>query len=299
MTVPGFQDLTLPLLELAGDGGDHRLSDAADLLAERLRITPEERDELLPSGRQSRFANRVGWAKTYLSKANLLQSTGRATFSITERGRGVLASRPERIDLPFLMQYEEIREFRTRTNEPPVETAIEVSEASPEELAGIQFRRHYLQLTDELLDRVKQLSPARFEILVLDVLQAMGYGGSRPDAAQHLGRGGDGGVDGVINEDPLGLDVVYVQAKRWEANVSRPEIQSFAGSLDGVRARKGVFITTSGFSREAVEYVRFIDKRIVLIDGRRLCELMATHDVGVSAVATYQIKRVSAEYFEE
>jgi restriction system protein len=301
VTVPGFQDITLPLLKLLSDGKERRLADCIQQLADHFALSKEDRDELLPSGRQTRFANRVGWAKTYLSKALLVQSTGRATFSITDRGLGVLAQPPRRIDLPFLTQYSEIKEFRARTNHADLGASLvaEASDASPEELIDVNFTQHRAQLTEELLDRVRQLTPVRFERLVLDVLLAMGYGGSRPDAGEHLGASGDGGVDGVINEDVLGLDVVYVQAKRWEANVGRPEVQSFAGSLDGVRAKKGVFITTSGFSREALDYVKIIEKRIVLVDGRRLCDLMATHGVGVSTSATYEIKRVATEYFED
>lgn len=300
VSVPGFQDITLPLLKLAADGREHRLSDCVDQLADVFQLSAEDRQELLPSGRQTRFGNRVGWAKTYLSKAVLLESTARAMFRITDRGREALAQNPAQIDIPFLLQYEEARQFRARSTAVESLTATDViTGASPEELIAANFNQHRAQLIDDLLERVKQVTPARFESLVLDVLMAMGYGGSRPDAGTRLGMSGDGGVDGVINEDPLGLDVVYIQAKRWEANVGRPHVQAFAGSLDGVRAKKGVFITTSGFSQEAIEYVKFIEKRIVLVDGQRLCELMAAHDVGVSTSETYAIKRVAADYFED
>jgi restriction system protein len=300
VTVPGFQDITLPLLKITADGGEHRLSDCVDALSIHFGLTQNERDELLPSGRQTRFANRVGWAKTYLSKALLLAPAGRAMFTITDRGREALGQNPSKIDLNFLVRYDEIRQFRERSSEKetPVQNEA-IADASPEELMALNFKQHRAQLIDELLDRVRQVTPARFESLVLDVLLAMGYGGSRPDAGQRLGMSGDGGVDGVINEDPLGLDVVYIQAKRWEANVGRPQVQAFAGSLDGVRAKKGVLITTSGFSQDAMEYVRFIDKRIVLVDGQRLCELMATHNVGVSVSESYEIKRVASEYFDD
>jgi restriction system protein len=221
-------------------------------------------------------------------------------FRITDRGREALAKNPAQIDIPFLLQYDEARQFRARSTDAESTNVQDViADASPEELIATNFKQHRAQLIDELLERVKQVTPARFESLVLDVLLAMGYGGTRPDAGRRLGMSGDGGVDGVINEDPLGLDVVYIQAKRWQNNVGRPDVQAFAGSLDGVRARKGVFITTSGFSQEALEYVKFIEKRIVLVDGQRLCELMAEHNVGASVSERYEIKRVASEYFED
>lgn len=298
MPVPGFQDITLPLLELAGDGEEHQLSEAITSLRSRLRLSDDEAGELLGSGRQTRFANRVGWAKTYLSKAGLLRSTGRGSFAITDGGKQVLSERPAKIDIPYLMRFDGIKEFRTHQSEAQASVPAIDAEASPEEVMSASFREHSAQLVDDLLERVRALDPLVFERLVLDVLVAMGYGGSRPDAARHLGKSGDGGVDGVINEDPLGLDVVYVQAKRWADNVSRPIVQAFAGSLDGVRAKKGVLITTSGFSKEAIDYANLIEKRIVLVDGRRLCELMALHNVGVTTTFTYEIKSVAPEYFE-
>jgi restriction system protein len=294
MAVPDFQALMLPLLQIAGDDGDHHLSDAIDALAVQFRLSEEERRELLPSGRQAKFDNRVGWARTYLKKAGLLDSTGRGTFRIAERGLDVLKGSPPSIDVRFLARYPEFVEFKKATKREP---EGEETGQTPEEALELGYQNLTRSLAQDLLERIKSCSPRFFENLVVDLLVAMGYGGSRKDAGQAVGQSGDGGIDGIIKEDKLGLDVVYVQAKRWEASVGRPIVQAFAGSLEGQRARKGVFITTSQFSPDARDYVTRIEKKIVLIDGQQLAQLMIDHGVGVTELASYTVKKVDMDYF--
>lgn len=289
-------------MEIANDGAEHRMSEAVDRLAERFRLTPVERETLLPSGRQTTIANRIGWSKTYLAKASLLDGTKRGVFRITDRGREVMKSHPARIDVKFLKQFPGFEEFRTSTRDKaPADAAATNAEPAqtPEELLEDSYERLKSRLSEDLLSRVHQVSPARFESIVLDLLLAMGYGGSRPDAGRAVGRSGDGGVDGLINEDPLGLDVVYIQAKRWEGVVGRPIVQAFVGSLEGHRARKGVLITTSSFTSEAAQYVGMIDKKVILIDGARLAQLMIEHGVGVSVEQTYAVKRLDLDYYDD
>ena len=299
MSVPDFQTLMLPLLSIAGDGQEHSLSEAIDTLAYQFNLTEEDRAELLPSGRQAKLDNRVGWASTYLRKIGLLQSTRRGWFIIADRGLDVLRSNPSRIDLKFLSQYPEYEEFRSRSQKPPDEEMGEEHEQTPEEIFDASYQELRGGLAQELLEIVRGSSPRFFEKLVVDLLVAMGYGGSRKDAGQAVGRSGDGGIDGIIKEDRLGLDVVYIQAKRWEANVGRPGVQTFAGSLEGFRARKGVLITTSGFTQEAIDYASRIEKKIVLIGGEQLAQLMIDYSIGVNEVVTYTIKRIDTDYFGE
>lgn len=303
MPIPDFQNLMLPMLQLAADGQERRLSDAIEALAQQFQLSEAERAELLPSGIQPKFDNRVGWVRTYLGKALLLESPKRGWFRISERGRAVLAQQPARIDMAFLSQYPEYHAFRSRgrTAENSVTATVEANEevVSPEETLEASYQALRSTLAQELLEKVKQVSPRFFERLVVDLLVAMGYGGSRRDAGKAIGRSGDGGIDGIINEDRLGLDVVYIQAKRWEQTVSRPEVQAFAGSLEGVRARKGVMITTSTFSQQAREYVSRIEKKIVLIDGETLAQYMLDYDIGVTEVSRYVVKKIDLDYFEE
>jgi restriction system protein len=267
-------------------------------------LTPEDQAQLLESGKQAVFENRIGWARTYLKKAGLLQSSGRGLVAITDRGRAVLAEQPTKLNVSYLRQFPEFVDFHTYKPEVGLIgggnglTTIDLKETPQDTLDRVRKELH-AQLAAELLDRVKQESPSFFERLVVDLLVRMGYGGSREDAGRTLGKTGDGGLDGVINEDRLGLDVVYVQAKKWENPVGRPVVQAFAGGLDGARARKGVLITTSSFTSDAQAYVRQIEKRIVLIDGQQLAAFMIQHNVGVSTEATYEIKRLDSDYFEE
>jgi restriction system protein len=300
--VPGFQSFLLPMLRLAGDGREHALSEARVRLASEFKLTDAEQEELLPSGRQTRFANRVAWAKVYLEQAGLLVSPRRGHLLITDRGRDVLKKPLARIDIKFLDQYPEFIEFRTPKSHPetPSPPSAEAPDTeTPEESLEAAHERITASLASEVLARVKTGSSSFFERLVVELLLKMGYGGSRADAGQAVGKAGDEGIDGVISEDRLGLDIVYLQAKRWDGAVGRPEIQKFVGALHGKRAKKGVFITTGSFSGEAVAYVEHIDPKVVLIDGRRLAELMITFDVGVTTTRTYQVKRVDSDYFEE
>lgn len=303
MGVPDFQSLMLPLLRIAADGREHSLVEARDRLAAEFKLSDADREEPLPSGRQPKFYNRVAWAKSYLQQAGLLVSPRRGHFQITPRGRDALNSPPPRIDIKFLEQYPEFVEFRTPkggVEAAPSEVPSSTQEPeTPEEALEAAHLKMRAGLASELLERVKAASPQFFERLVVELLLRMGYGGSRQDAGQAIGKAGDEGIDGVISEDRLGLDVVYLQAKKWDGTVGRPEIQRFVGALHGKRAKKGVFITTGSFSVEATAYVDHIDPKVVLIDGRRLAELMIDFDVGVNTAATYTIKRIDSDYFDE
>jgi len=296
MPVPDFQTFMLPLLELAEDGQEHSLSEAIGTFALRFGLSEEDRRELLPSGRQARLDNRVGWAVTHLRKAGLLERCGRGRFIITERGRAVLSSKPPVVNMRFLSQYPEFVAFRWRTEEAPVvEPATD--EQTPEETLEAIYQKLRNSLAEDLLERLKNASAKFFESAVVDLLVGMGYGGSRKDAGQVIGQSGDGGIDGIIKEDRLGLDVVYVQAKKWETTVGRPIVQAFAGALMGKKANKGVLLTTSQFSHEARSYADSIGQKLVLIDGEQLSQLMIDYDIGVTAQQAYTVKRVDLDYF--
>ncbi len=301
MAIPDYQTLMLPLLQITRDGNDHVVSNIVDVLADLFSLTEDERKEMLQSGAQTKFRNRIAWARSYLVKAGLLIGSGRGVVRITERGLNVLATPPSKIDNNFLMQYPEFQEFRQRpheqnnTNEG---TAILEQADTPEELLDDSYQNLRQALADELLQKVKACSPSFFERLVVDLLVAMGYGGSLNDAGQAIGRSGDEGIDGIIKEDRLGLDVIYIQAKRWENTVGRPVIQAFAGSLEGQRAKKGIMITTSDFTKEAKDYVGRIEKKIVLINGEQLANLMMDFNVGVTTINTYVVKKIDGDYFE-
>lgn len=304
MAIPDYQSIMLPLLTLARDGREYSLRQAVDSLVEEFRLTDDERKILLPSGRQAVFHNRVSWARTYLTKAGLLQATRRGHFEIAQRGLDVLDDGPSSIDLKFLLQFDAFRQFRalrhTRSDDGKTGSiAVPDVWTTPEEALESAYVRLRESLAADLLQQMKTASPNLFEKLVVELLVKMGYGGSRQDAGHAIGKSGDEGIDGIINEDRLGLDTIYVQAKRWDATVGRPEVQKFAGALQGQRAKKGVMLTTSSFSSEAREYVSRIDNKIVLIDGNRLAELMIDNDLGVSPVATYQMKRIDTDYFTE
>ncbi len=257
--------------------------------------------ELLPSGRKTRFYDRIGWAVTYLRKAGVLSSLGRGKFQITQRGLEVLKNSPSRINVEFLEQFEEFVEFRSRRerldNETSTDEKLEIQ--TPEEAIEAAYQNLRQTLADEVLQTVKSCSPSFFERLVIDVLVKMGYGGTRKDAGKAIGKSGDGGIDGIINEDRLGLDVIYIQAKKWENPVGRPEIQKFAGALQGQRAKKGIFITTSNFTNEAKEFASRIDNKITLIDGETLSQLMIDYNVGINSIVTYELKRIDSDYFTE
>ncbi len=295
----------LPLLQFAEDGADHTLAQAVEVIAKKCGLSEDERNEMLPSGGQQKLFNRVGWARTYMVKAGLLEPCGRGRFKITPRGSSALKAKPAKISVEFLNQYPEFVEFRTGTKSaivgPPDGSEVNsaVSQQTPQELLEISYQTLHRQVAQELLDKISRVSPRFFEKLVVDLLVAMGYGGSRKDAGQAIGRSGDDGIDGIIKEDRLGLDAVYIQAKRWKATVGRPDVQSFAGSLEGHRARKGVFITTSQFSSDAKDYVSRIEKKIILIDGEQLANLSIEFGIGVAPVISYEVQRIDLDYFEE
>ena len=270
--------------------------------ADRLSLSTDEAAEMLPSGQQSKFHNRIGWAKTYLKGAALLIQTRRGHFQISPRGRDVLQSSPARIDKEFLAQFPEFQEFIGRStadgdrSEAPTTTETSSGSQTPEEAFQSAYEQMRSDLAGELLNEVRNQSFQFFEKLVLELMLAMGYGGPQNNASLTSG-GADGGIDGIINEDRLGLDIIYLQAKRWEAQVGRPEIQKFVGALHGKRARKGVFMTTSTFSRDAYEYAETIDPKVVLVDGRLLAQYMIDYNVGVSTEESYDVKRIDSDYF--
>lgn len=307
--IPDYQSLMLPVLRYAAES-EQRVPDLADRIANDLGLSDEEREELLPSGRQRVLQNRIHWAKFYMAKAGLIDSPSRGRFTASEAGRRLLAGNPERLDRRSLMQFPEFVEFYESSNKSGSggsrqETANagdeEGSSATPEEQIEQAYRSLNAALGADLLDRIRENSPSFFEKLIVDLLVAMGYGGSHRNAAEQLGRSGDGGVDGVINEDRLGLDRIYVQAKRYaEGNsIGRPEVQGFVGSLVGLGASKGVFVTTSSFSRGAVEYAHNLPQRVILIDGNRLAGLMIEHSVGTRSQQTIQIQRLDEDFFSE
>ena len=293
----------LPLLKIVGAKGPTRLNEAVTALSDEFKLTSDERTALLPSGKQAIIFNRIGWAKTYLKKAGLLDSPSRGVMQITERGRQIVAKPPERITVDFLGQFPEFQAFRAKKPDGGADTSVKTtpreSERTPEELFEESYQELKEELIDQLLEKVMSCSPAFFERLVVDTIVKMGYGGSRAEAGKAIGRSGDEGIDGIIAEDRLGLDMIYLQAKRWEGNVGRPEIQKFAGALQGKRAKKGVFITTSDYTAEAREFARGIEAKIVLLSGRQFAELMLEYDVGVATSATYRLKNIDSDFFTE
>jgi restriction system protein len=300
--VPDFQTIMLPALRFAASHGEHTLRQATDHLADEFHLTEEDRNQLLPSGRQPTFYNRVSWARGYLKQAGLLQPTRHNHLTISKRGTDVLSKNPSKIDMKFLGQFPEYVAFRERARAAKHDQveAEEESALTPEESLEAAYRRAREELAADLLDHVRRSPPSFFEQLVVELLSQMGYGGSRAEAARAVGKSGDEGIDGIIDEDRLGLDSIYIQAKRWSDNpVSRKDIQQFVGALQGKRARKGVFITTSRFTDEATAYASTIDVKVVLIDGTRLAQLMIDHNVGVSTVAQYELKKLDSDYFYE
>lgn len=299
MSVPDFQTLMRPLLEEYAAGGERPIADVRAALAARFELTEEELAERLPSGLARTFVNRVGWATTYLYRVGLLSRPRRAVYAITERGREVLTANPARIDLSVLSQFSEFAEFTTGSGGTgaAMEESVVTETATPEERIDAAYQELRQALMAEVRERVSAVSFAAFEDLVLDVLHAMGYGDGTEDSRLRTGGSGDAGIDGVIREDRLGLDVVYVQAKRWEGSVGRPVVQGFVGALQGARASKGIIFTASTFSGKAQEYAASVSPRVVLVDGERLASLMIDHNVGVSERETYAVKRVDSDYF--
>jgi restriction system protein len=302
--IPDYQTAMLPTLRSLASGTVRRAGEVREDVAREFALSDEELRELVPSGQKTLFSDRVSWALTYMKKAGLLETPKRAHYRITARGKALLAENPPRVDLSVLVRYPEFVEWKDRSDSTRSSGKTAVAPAAdstqtPEESLDSAYSALRKTIEAELLDQVKSMPPAFFEKLVVQLLVAMGYGGSLKDAGQAVGKSGDGGIDGIIKEDKLGLDVIHIQAKRWQGTVGRPEIQSFAGSLDGVKAKKGIFITTSSFSPDARGYVDKIEKRIVLIDGERLATLMFDHSVGVTRVASYDVKRIDTDYFSD
>lgn len=302
MAIPGFQSCMLPVLRAIRDGNEWTMKQVTNAIADEFQLDDEERSEMLPSGYTRTIVNRVGWAKSYLKEAGLLESVRRGVVRITDVGSKVLLTNPTRIDMQFLEQFPSYLEFRERTGTKrrSGEQSEAVSNETPDDLIDQSYQELRQALAEEVLQQVIEMTDKFFEQLVVKLLVAMGYGGSFDDAGKAVGRSGDGGIDGVIKEDKLGLDVIVIQAKRWTTNaVSRPDVQSFAGSMEAYRANKGVFITTSSFSQPAIDYVSQIQRRIVLVDGVTLAGLMIDHDLGVSGYRTITLKRVDTDFFQE
>lgn len=307
MAVPDYQSLMLPLLKYAADQkGEVSTGQAADALAISLNVSEEDLKQMLPSGISTTFLNRVGWAATYMKKAGLLEATRRGFYRIADRGLDLLKKKPQTINVKLLTQYPEFQEFQnlkgTRSGDKSKESAgiFDFTNITPSEALEKAYENLRDELADDLLKRLKQINPAFFERIVVELLVKMGYGGSRADAGKAIGKSGDGGIDGIIKEDKLGLDVVYIQAKRWDSNsVGRPDVMQFAGALQAQKANKGIFITTSRFTDDARNYVARIGSKIVLIDGEQLAELMVENDVGVSTVGLYAVKKIDSDYFDE
>ncbi len=303
MPILNYQDYMLPLLRFFSDGKEHRISEAVEALSREFNLSEKEKNELLPSGQQTVIHSRIGWAKTYMRKAGLLVSPTRGLDRITQRGLDILANNPPKIDNDFLSQFDEFRNFiRTYQDTKGTKTSpsdANLNEATPEELLESAYQKLYNNLKSDLIQKIKTCSPSFFERLVIDTMVGMGYGGNRRDAAQAVGKSGDGGIDGIIKEDRLGLDAIYLQAKRWDSVVGRPEIQKFVGALAGMNSKKGIFITTSNFTKEAKDYVSQIETKIILIDGEMLADLMIEHGIGVSVANSYKINKIDLDYFSE
>ena len=300
MAIPDFQSIFLPLLKACTDGKEHTKQELLPLLAIQFGLTEAELSIKIASGGARLFDNRVGWATSYLKQAGLLENLRRGVYRITARGLQVLDENPQPLNIRYLKRATEFLASRGKPkDEDKLVESILVSSETPDELIAGGYKQLREALAIDLIGRIKSVSPSRFEELVVELLLKMGYGGTQEDAGQVVGKSGDGGIDGIIHEDRLGLDVIYIQAKRWEADVGRPEIQKFVGALAGNKASKGVFITSSGFSHGAREYAAHINHRVVLIDGAMLAELMMDFDLGVSVKEVYTVKRLDTDYFEE
>lgn len=300
MAIPTYEEIMFPLLGILADQREHTYRELVEKIELHFQLTEDEKLKELPSGRQTVVENRTGWSRTHLKKAGCVEYVSRGIYKITHRGLEVLQKNPNKIDNNTLRQFPEFVEWFDAKPEKSNEISVV---AKTEETPDISLENAYQiirkNLASEILETVKSCSPNFFEKLVVDLLVKMGYGGTLEEAGKIVGKSGDGGIDGIINEDRLGLDVIYVQAKRWEGVVGRPEIQKFAGALQGQRARKGVFITTSYFTNEAKEFVKVIDSKIILVDGKELAELMIDFNVGVSVKDTFVIKRIDTDYFIE
>lgn len=304
--IPDYQSIMLPLLKIMSDERTHKLRELIEILHDYFKLSDADKTELLPSGSQAIFDNRVGWAKFYLEKASLLKTEKRGYYRVTELGATFLKSNPSELKTKDLDKFKAFKEFKESItpkndldNSNPENQENGDTTKTPEEALEYAYQKLKNDLSRDLLDTIKSCSPSFFERLVVDMLTKMGYGGSRKDAGRALGKSGDGGIDGIIKEDKLGLDTIYIQAKRWENVVPVREIRDFAGALLSKKARKGIFITTSNFPKGAYEFVESIEHKIVLIDGSRLADLMFEYNVGLSTQSTYEVKRIDTDYFDE
>ena len=300
MAIPDYQTLMLPLLQSVRDGQDHTLKAVEAAVGQQFALTDDEYRVLLPSGGAPLFYNRIAWAKTHLKKAGLVAQSKRGVFHITPEGQALLQNPPLRVDMAYLQRYPSYSS--PRANQPAEERVAAVAspvDATPDEIMETAHARSVAALADEVLERIKACPPEFFERLVVQLLITMGYGGSKAEAGKAVGKSGDGGIDGIINEDRLGLDAIYLQAKRWEGVVGVQEIMQFVGALSGKRATKGVFITTSWFTQPAKTFADNSHYKLVLIDGARLADLMIEHNLGVSVVASYHLKRIDSDFFAD
>lgn len=299
MTIPSWDDLDRPILELLADGAPRQVRDLVDPVGDKLAIPEQERIELLPSGQQTRLANRVYWACSHLKKAGILHAPKRGFIQLTDEGHKVLKEGPEKLSRSWLItNYQGVRDFVSPSGTDPKPDDPDDSDRTPEETLESAYQQLRRGLAAELLDQVKQQPPDFFERLVVELLVKMGYGGSLRDAGKAIGKSGDGGIDGIIKEDRLGLDLIYIQAKRYDAqSIGRPLVQGFVGALQGVRARKGIFLTTSTFTADAREYAQNLDTKVILIDGEQLAEYMIDFGVGVTTASTFDVKRIDSDYF--
>lgn len=302
MSVPSYDEIIYPMLKLAEDGNEYYINDEISIIADFMDLSKDVRN-IMHNQKQTKFTYRAAWAKTYLTKSKLLDMTGRGRYKITDRGKHVLTQGIKKIDKDFLMQFPEFVEFaapnRKNNNTETDEDLSSQSKMAPIEQLENAYTTINNTLVSDLQDQISSCSPAFFEQLVVDVLVGIGYGGSIEDAGQAIGRSVDEGIDGVTKEDVLGMEEIYIQAKRWEAKIGRPEIQKFAGALLGKKARKGVFITTSDFTDNATEYAEKLEHKVVLINGRKLAELMVKYCIGVSTKDAYEIKEIDSDYFVE
>jgi len=304
--IPDYQTIMLPLLKLTSDNEVHKFREVIESLAEHFKLSEDEKRELLPSGNQAIFDNRVGWARFYLTKAGLLKSEKRGTHQITEQGLKFLKTKPKDLRTKDLNNFKEFKDFsesiskKNKTKEKEISTSEPIeSEETPEEALEYAYQKLKNDLSRDLLNTIKSCSPFFFENLVVDLLTKMGYGGSRKDAGKAIGKSNDGGIDGIIKEDKLGLDTIYIQAKRWDNTVPVREIRDFAGALLSKKARKGIFITTSSFPKSAYEFVSSIEQKIILIDGEQLTDFMFEFNVGLSTQSNYVVKKIDSDYFDE
>ena len=311
MAIPDFQSFFYPVLKYSSEHNEISLNEIREFLTQHFTLSDEEKAERVPSGAQTKFDNRIYWTKSYFSKAKLIENTKRSHFKITDRGRSFLANFSDYISINDLKTIGEFRDFNegtTSTGEqnPTITTAINetiaiIDTKTPLEKLEESYQFIKRELASELLEKIRSNTWQFFEDLVIDLMVKMGYGGSRNKAGESIKRTNDEGIDGIINEDKLGLDVIYLQAKMWkeETSIGRPEIQKFVGALHGQRAKKSVFITTSSFAKTAIEYVKSIDPKVILIDGETLTNLMIEYNVGVTGIETYQIKKIDLDYFEK